>query len=440
MTIISQLRASLSIAVFVFFAILFIAAPPSAAQNVRPESNEIIYRELEERYARLLNEARQNSEIDADAEAKLERLPRQRREEAARIAKKLAARADTRGIELFYLGLIYNLADNQTATLETLNRYLADEREVAGEAAQIARFNVATIAAAKNQISEAVAARTVYLANQPQNIVIRFEIDSALAVACRRAKRDDEAVTFARSAFALAAQEDSGNIERRSAALLQSADVLAAVYLARKQKDAAAAALHDLRRASLRLPSADLHKYALQQLVQMKRPFNPAQDETAAADAPSFAPDLRVAAWLDQTPVKLADLRGRVVLLDFWATWCVPCQITFPKLRRWQTDYETQGFTIIGITRTYGAVGGREAKTAADELNLLRDFKRKNKLQYGFAVAASDENRERYGVSAIPSAVLIDRAGRVRFISTGAGEDGLRQLEDMLKLLLAEMN
>jgi thiol-disulfide isomerase/thioredoxin len=143
------------------------------------------------------------------------------------------------------------------------------------------------------------------------------------------------------------------------------------------------------------------------------------------------------AQWIDQAPVKLSELRGHVVLLDFWAPWCGPCRYTFPKLQQWHESYKDKGLVILGLTNYFGHANGRNL-THDEEIAYLRSFKKTNRLPYGFVVADSEQNDLNYGVFSIPMSFLIDRNGKVRFIAMGASEKEIAGLGKMLQTVLAE--
>jgi len=143
------------------------------------------------------------------------------------------------------------------------------------------------------------------------------------------------------------------------------------------------------------------------------------------------------AQWIDQAPVKLSELRGQVVLLDFWAPWCGPCRYTFPKLQKWHESYKDKGLVILGLTNYFVQANGQKL-THDEELAYLRSFKKTNRLPYGFVVADSEVNDLNYGVFSIPMSFLIDRSGKVRFIAMGASEKEIGGLGKMLQTVLAE--
>jgi thiol-disulfide isomerase/thioredoxin len=148
-------------------------------------------------------------------------------------------------------------------------------------------------------------------------------------------------------------------------------------------------------------------------------------------------PEIVGTQWIDQKPVKLSELRGKVVLLDFWAHWCGPCRYTFPKLQRWYENYKDEGLVILGLTNYFGHAEGKSL-TPPQELEYLREFKKKNRLPYGFVIADSRENDINYGAFSFPMSFLIDRRGRVRFIALGAHESETSELGKMIKQLLDE--
>jgi len=92
---------------------------------------------------------------------------------------------------------------------------------------------------------------------------------------------------------------------------------------------------------------------------------------------------------------------------------------------------------ILGVTKYYGHADTRPL-TPGEELVYLREFKKRNQLPYGFVVGDSNVNELNYGVLSIPTTFLIDRQGKVRFISTGSGEEEIAELGAMVKKLIEE--
>lgn len=119
-----------------------------------------------------------------------------------------------------------------------------------------------------------------------------------------------------------------------------------------------------------------------------------------------------------------AKMRGRIVLLDFTATWCTPCAAAFPHWREFQSRFADRGFEIVGVTRLYGRTDKGIAESADDELKALREYRKANNLTYPYLVAALDDvtNEERFGVDSIPTVVILDREGIIRHIKRGIGD------------------
>ena len=133
------------------------------------------------------------------------------------------------------------------------------------------------------------------------------------------------------------------------------------------------------------------------------------------------APELDVKEWIIGPPCTLAGLKGKVVLLEFWATWCKPCEEVFPKLKALYETYASQGLVILALTRHFLAYGGSQ-HSQAEELELIRDFVRKHAVDFPVGVSEDERMQSVYGATALPILVLIDRSGIVRQI-TVAPED-----------------
>lgn len=134
-----------------------------------------------------------------------------------------------------------------------------------------------------------------------------------------------------------------------------------------------------------------------------------------------IAPELSIKSWINGGPVTLEALRGQVVLLEFWATWCKPCQEMFPKLKKLHEQESLRGLEIIAITRHYMAYGGTE-ESLAEELQLIRSMITDHRVSFAVSVAEDERLQGTYGANGLPTVVLIDRMGVVRYAGPG-GED-----------------
>jgi thiol-disulfide isomerase/thioredoxin len=155
---------------------------------------------------------------------------------------------------------------------------------------------------------------------------------------------------------------------------------------------------------------------------------------------------LAAEAWVNGAPISADELKGKVVLLDFWAVWCGPCIATFPHLREWQEKYEDKGLVIIGVTRYYKYGWNEEAKrperaetlSPEDEQAAMIKFAEHHQLKHRFMVTPADSKlQSAYGVTGIPQAVLIDRAGKVRLVRVGSGDANAHDIDHLLAELIA---
>ncbi|MBX3411912.1 MAG: TlpA family protein disulfide reductase [Pirellulales bacterium] len=157
-------------------------------------------------------------------------------------------------------------------------------------------------------------------------------------------------------------------------------------------------------------------------------------------------PPLEVAAWVNGSPLSNEELKGKVVLLDFWAVWCGPCRATFPHLREWNEKYADRGLAIIGLTKYYQYGWDAEQQThtsiddlsPADEQAALVEFARHHQLTHRLAYLPEGSTlSEQYGVTGIPQMVVIDREGIIRLIRVGSGDENAHDIEAKLEELLA---
>jgi thiol-disulfide isomerase/thioredoxin len=138
----------------------------------------------------------------------------------------------------------------------------------------------------------------------------------------------------------------------------------------------------------------------------------------------AFAPSWVGVEPVGTAPPSVASLRGKVVLLDFWATWCGPCRLLAPKLSALQARYGAQGLRVVGIT--------------TDDAEKAALFAQRVTMRYPVEVDSKGETSRIYDISALPTLFVIDKRGVVRDVSIGYDEGRDAQIESLLKELLAE--
>ncbi|PTY08620.1 hypothetical protein DB347_03320 [Opitutaceae bacterium EW11] len=133
------------------------------------------------------------------------------------------------------------------------------------------------------------------------------------------------------------------------------------------------------------------------------------------------APDWKVSD-LAGKPLSSADLKGKVVVVDFWATWCGPCVSEIPGYVQLQKKYDEKGLKIVGLS----------VDQAGPEV--VKKFVQAKKINYAIAMADDDVIKAFGSFDAIPTTFVIDREGRIRFKKTGSLPE--EEFEAVLKELL----
>jgi len=382
-------------------------------------------RKLRDAFNRDLREGRAQPE---DLDTRLESLLQFTAERAARYKA-----ADWKGEELYALATLYQWSEQFAPAAEAYRAYLASP-EAKAERTLNARVSLVRALIETERLEEA-AARLTELELHEENIsfppvlVARIALYKDLAMAFRDQKKYDRAARQAQAGFRLIRQTGPG--ESMEPLLRESRD--------RDQAALAALAVIALTRLGRRTEAAAFATMVDRQLdYQPKLRFIYETEVVSAQLINNPVPEIAATRWLDGQPVSLRDLRGKVVLLDFWAMWCGPCIVAFPHLSELQEKYAGRGLVTIGVTRFYGRSDQEADLTVEQEWKSLQEFKRRHALRYPFAVGKQDDltNDDRFGVISLPTVVLIDRQGLVRFVKRGTGD--YRKLERIVSKLITE--
>jgi peroxiredoxin len=159
-------------------------------------------------------------------------------------------------------------------------------------------------------------------------------------------------------------------------------------------------------------------------LLAMSLIFTPGVVDAGPVKERTAAPDFAVKT-IDRHTVRLSQLKGKIVLLDFGAVNCPPCRMEMPILERWHQKYGRQGVVLLGLIEMNPSVRD------------VRKMVKERGVTYPVAVDKGELIGKRYGLIAHPTTVLIDREGRVVKTETGYVRGDEKEIEASLHALLA---
>ncbi|MEP6848443.1 MAG: TlpA disulfide reductase family protein [Acidobacteriota bacterium] len=402
-------------------------------------------------------------------------LYKQIRLEQKQMAAKYAVLAkqgrDLGGEDLYYLGMLHWVAENLDGATDSLGKFIASE-DPSPDKVQTARSVIVIIRAKQKDYAGAESLLAEYLKAPQIKLSEQARMEAELGKAYIAARAPTKAAPHADAAFRAMRTifADTATRPRVADELLDDGMLRFEAYRDSGEQNKADAALDDLRIAGAEIGATPLYYYAVDSLIKYmidtgRKPL--ALDmyslslERANKDFTSKelqtdvvqrlkkrekhykmlgepAPELeKVEQWFPGQKTTLAEMRGKVIFLDFWAAWCAPCIEAFPSIKELQQDFGQDGLAILGVTRYYGYAEGFPVDNP-NEIEYLKRFKKTYALPYDLVITKDNTTQRDFGAASLPTAVLIDRKGIVRFVESGTSPNRLEDLRENILKLLAE--
>lgn len=144
----------------------------------------------------------------------------------------------------------------------------------------------------------------------------------------------------------------------------------------------------------------------------------------SAASAKGPAPNFTLKS-LGGKNLKLSEMTGNVVLINFWASWCGPCRQEMPLLNALHNKYEALGFTVLGVN-------------VEEDVNNARGFLKKFPVDFPVLMDSTNQVSKQYKVIAMPTTVVVDRDGNMRYLHEGYKPGDEDKYHKMVKKLVRE--
>jgi len=400
-----------------------------------------------------------------------QQIDREMKQLAAKYASQAESRSSLKGDDFYYLGLLHWTSENLDSANDSLRKFIS-QSEASPEKVQTSRSLITVIEAKRGVLGGALASWNEYQKNEPKKPTELLRMSNEMAKAYIAAKDLTKAEPFATEAYktAKALATDLKTRTRAIDEMVDSGMLVFEIAGGQNKVAEAEAILTDMQDSAAKFGSPSFFYYASDKLItyQIETGRKALAMETYLTALMKAGKDLplqgqqtdaidrlkrrekqyklllepavefvRVDKWFPGEKKTLETLKGKVVVLDFWATWCAPCFEAFPLLAEWNRDYAADGLVVLGLTRYYGQAEGFSVDHPS-EIDFLNRLREKHKLPYDFVVFDDQQTQMAYAATALPTAVIIDRKGKIRYIESGTSTTRLEDMRQMIIKLLAE--